>query len=55
MAQARELSSLSQNGVGTFSDIAGTRPRQTDEHTLARLGKQQVLKVSLDIQVPWQP
>ena len=53
MAQAQELSSLSQNGVRTYADIAGNRPRQKDEHTLARLGKQQVLKVSLDILFLW--
>lgn len=31
---------------GTFSGISGSRHRVTDENTLARLGKKQVLKVS---------
>lgn len=37
---------LDECGVRTSSDLAGSRLRQRDERTLARLGKKQVLKVS---------
>ena len=45
MAQIQVLSTLDSQGGGPFSRITGNRFRQRDEHTLARLGKQQVLKV----------
>lgn len=35
----------SQSREGTFSGISGARHRHRDNHTLARLGKKQVLKV----------
>ena len=45
MAQMQELSTLDIQGEGPFSRITRNRFTQRDEHTLARLGKQQVLKV----------
>ena len=45
MAQIQELSTFDSQGEGPFSPITGNRFKQRDEHTLARLGKQQVLKV----------
>lgn len=45
MVQVQELSNLNEGVGGTFSTITGNRRRQQDEYTLARLGKQQVLKV----------
>ena len=44
-----ELGTVNSNSthayVGTYSDISGSQYRHKDEHTLARLGKKQVLKV----------
>lgn len=52
MAEDQELGSLANSrhtgGGGTFSDIGVNRYQLEDEHTLARLGKKQVLKVCLD-------
>ena len=45
MAQVQELSTFDSHGGGTYSRITGNRLRQRDEHTLARLGKKQALKV----------
>ena len=45
MVQVQELNILDTQGGGPFSRITGNRFRQQDEHTLATLGKQQVLKV----------
>ena len=45
MARLQELATLDSQGGGTFSRVAGNRFKQRDEHTLARLGKKQVLKV----------
>lgn len=45
MAQIQELSNFDSHGGGTYSHITGNRFKQRDEHTLARLGKKQVLKV----------
>ena len=45
MARLQELATLDNQGGGIFSLIAGNRFKQLDEHTLARLGKKQVLKV----------
>lgn len=46
MAEAREMRALGERAAGTYSDIAGHHFRQKDEHTLAQLGKNQVLKAS---------
>ena len=51
MSEAHELRNLGNSrsyGAGTYSDIAGHRYHQKDVHTLARLGKKQVLKVGLE-------
>ncbi|KAL8802703.1 MAG: hypothetical protein Q9200_006497 [Gallowayella weberi] len=49
MANDFRMQALNEPTGGTYSDIAGSHLRQKDEHTLARLGKQQVLKVSADM------
>lgn len=43
--QEWEMSDGAHTYGGTFAAISGSRHRQTDERTLARLGKKQVLKV----------
>lgn len=52
MAEVHEIGTLANSqymGRGrTFSDIGKNRYQLSDEHTLARLGKKQVLKVYLD-------
>lgn len=51
MAEDHELGVVANSlhvGGGTFSDIGVNRYQMKDEHTLARLGKKQVLKVCLD-------
>ena len=49
MANDTGTRALDEPTGGTYSDIAGSHLRQKDEHTLARLGKKQVLKVSPEI------
>ncbi|KAL8670874.1 MAG: hypothetical protein Q9168_004605 [Polycauliona sp. 1 TL-2023] len=44
MANDTGTRALDEPTGGTYSDIAGSHLRQKDEHTLARLGKKQVLK-----------
>ena len=41
------MRALGENAAGTYSDIAGHHFRQKDEHTLAQLDKNQVLKASI--------
>ena len=51
IAQTQVTSSFDKPGMGTFSDIAWNLWRKHEEHTLALLGKRQVLKVTLGFQV----
>lgn len=49
--QLGDLRTLPSYGAGTYSDIGGRRHHQKDVHTLAQLGKKQVLKVCYSISV----